>query len=937
MTTLAQMFVMGCQDSSATVMESALSATSSLIKEIGREPEVMALQCVINPMLAVMNTCLQNGSEDAVIEGMDVIQEAILLEQPLVNDHLEVIVQFSLGILQSKEYESGVKQSAGQTLINVIEFRPKLMAKKNLVGPVLATLMEMIAKQDSSAAGSLFSFNAREGVLGGDDDEEDEDEPEMDVQRLAQTTIDCMAINIPSKYFIDPALTLCAQGMSSPDSHMRKSGCAVLGVIAEGCSDHIPESLDSILPRLLQLVQDPEFYVRECACFALGQFAKHCQPDILHYNEAVLPVILQALDDPLPSVQGTSCYVLEYFCESLQPATLRPYLNPLMTRLANLLQSAQKSTQEMALTAIAATAVAAEIDFLPYTETICNILGTLIFSTEPNMYAIRGRALECLGHVAVAIGDTYFVRYFETGMQSATQAISLNDESLKEHSFVFIANCAKVMGKAYEPYMPQLVPFLLEVIAESEIVLLNNEEENEDDDEEGDEDDEGDYRVHVEEGFVNAKKAALTALGALAEHTKELFYPYLQNSLETIMTKDIGAICSLHEVIRAEALSISQYMIGVALHVNGITQNPKFGEVIQLTGVSGDVARMAMNAYINCLLTDDDKLPVSYATEATTASLRLMGVAALQLQGENGAPVANDLMKAIHQILAEKAPCQVKYEGDAGDEEDEDDHDNLVMDAVTDLIGELAKVLGPNFVVYFDEFQKLLLKFTKPTRAHTDRSMAIGCYAEVIAEIGPASMKYVDLLMPMIQAGLADSMEGVRRNAAFCIGTLVQSTGTALVPHFMSMLQWLHPVCLRKDARKTSDTGGADVDNALAAVCRMVNASAATVPLAHVLPVVLTALPLREDTSEGPCIYQCLATLLHMNDATAVSMAQQMIAAFGETLCKGSSAVEETKAISVAILKHLVTLPQYQSVVTAYVTQLPEAEDRQTLQQAISS
>jgi hypothetical protein len=269
--TLAQMLVMGCQDQSTNVAESALSATSSLIKELGREPEVMALQTVINPMLSVMSTCLASGSEDIVIEGMDVLQEACLLEQPLVNDHLEVIVQFSLGILAAKQYESGVKQSAGQTLINIIEFRPKLLAKKNLVGPVLATLMEMIAKADSTAAGSLFSFNTREGVLGGQDDESDEDEPEMDIQRLAQTTIDCMAINVPSKYFIEPALALCAQGMGSADAHMRKAGCAVLGVIAEGCSDRIRESLDSILPRLLQLVQDPEFYVREVACFALGK------------------------------------------------------------------------------------------------------------------------------------------------------------------------------------------------------------------------------------------------------------------------------------------------------------------------------------------------------------------------------------------------------------------------------------------------------------------------------------------------------------------------------------------------------------------------------------------------------------------------------------------------------------------------------------------
>jgi hypothetical protein len=208
-TTLAQMFVAGCQDPSPAVAEAALSATSSMIKEMGQHPEVMALQCVINPMLGVMTACLQNGSDDTVIEGLDVIQEACLLDQPLVNDHLEVIVQFTLNILQSKEVESGVQQSAGQTLINIIEFRPKLLAKKNLVGPVLATLMGMIARQDSSAAGSLFSFNAHDGIL--DDEDEEQDDPDLDVQRLAQTTIDCMAINVPSKYFIDPALALCSQ------------------------------------------------------------------------------------------------------------------------------------------------------------------------------------------------------------------------------------------------------------------------------------------------------------------------------------------------------------------------------------------------------------------------------------------------------------------------------------------------------------------------------------------------------------------------------------------------------------------------------------------------------------------------------------------------------------------------------------------------------
>lgn len=937
MVTLAQMFEMGCQDASSKVAEAALSATACFIKELGSEGEIMTMGRVVSSMLAVMGKCLQNGSEDTVVEGLDVIQECCALDQPLVNDHLEPIIHFVMGILQSKgEYDSAVTQSAGQTLINIIEFRPKLLAKKNLVTPVLSALMDMIAKEDSAAAGSLFSFSNRDGVLADGDDENDEDySPEMDVQRLAQTIIDCLALNIPAKHFVSVALSMVAQGMGSADANMRKAGCAVLGVIAEGCADQIRENLAEILPRLLALVQDPEYYVRECACFALGQFSEHCQPDILHYNQTVLPVIFSALDDPRPTVQGTSCYVLEYFCESLQPETLRPYLNPLMNRLAALLQSPQKNIQEMALTAIAATAVAAEVEFLPYTETVCNILGQLIFNTEPAMFGVRGRALECLGHVAVAIGGDNFAHYFESGMQSAIQGTKLEDETLKEHSFVFVANAAKVMTTKFESYMPTLVPFLLEVVSESELVQLVGEEDDDDEDEDG-AGGLGDYRVNVEEGFVNSKKAALTALGALAEHTKQCFAPFLGDTLQALLTEDIGSICSMHDVVRAEALSILQYMVGVATASSGITEKPKFGEVLTLNEATRDVSQAVMRAYVGTLTTDDEKMPVAYACEGLCGVLKKLGLVALQLTDSDSKPIAPKLMDSVLQILAEKAPCQSTVQhDDADDEEDDDHHDNLVMDSITDVVGELAKVMGPNYVPYFDEFHKHLIRFTKATRSHTDRSMAIGCYGEVVGEIGPAAAKYADILLPMVQAGMSDPMEGVRRNAAFSAGMLVQSTGTTLVPQFMNILQWLHPLCVRRSAQQ-SDTGGADVDNALAAVARLINAAPTAVPIAQVLPVIVAALPLREDITEGPCLYQCLATLLATNDATAVGMADSLVACFGETLLTTSKAMDETKLIAVTALKQLAATPQYQAMVNSYIAQLPDDENKLRIQQAMA-
>jgi len=99
-----------------------------------------------------------------------------------------------------------------------------------------------------------------------------------------------------------------------------------------------------------------------------GQFSEHLQPEILHHHMAILPTIFQALDDPTITVQGTCCYVLEMFCENLQPETLRPFLGPLMQKVIILAQAPQKAIREMAMCTIAATAVAAEADFIPFAQ-----------------------------------------------------------------------------------------------------------------------------------------------------------------------------------------------------------------------------------------------------------------------------------------------------------------------------------------------------------------------------------------------------------------------------------------------------------------------------------------------------------------------------------------------------------------------------------------
>jgi len=832
MTTIAQMFVAGCNDPSAAVKKEAMGATTSFLKELADLPEVMHLECVIPPMIEVMQQCLASGDEDVVAEGLDVIQESLASEQPLANNHLERLVPFVMTILQTDQYDVAVKQSAGQTIMTIVENRPKLLAKKQLVAPILAAMVQMIAASDASAAGSLFSHHNHDGILKdeeNDDDDDDEDyTPEMELTRLSQMIIDVMAISIPSKHFLQPALSLAAQGMSSQDANMRKAGCAVLGVIAEGCCDDLRQILPQILPALLQGVQDPEYFVREVACFALGQFAEHCQPDILHHNQQVLPVIFLALDDPRPTIQSTSCYALEMFCENLQPETLRPFLVPLMTKLATLIQSEERTTREMALTAMASTAVAAELEFLPFTPAICSIIQQMIFITDPKQFSLRGRALECLGHIALAIGKDNFQPYFAMGMQSAAEGLRMEDENdvLKEFSYVFIANAAKAMGKEMAPLLGEIIPTLITVVMESEVVYQDDEDNEQDgggggsaasavtttsgaedlDDDDEDEDDQ--VFVNFGEAFINGKKAALTALGALAEHTGEHFFPHLPGTLECL-THDV-VYESTHEAIRAESVAILQHLVTAAATQQGIVE-PATREkpVVSLSAATTEVAQKSLLYCLKAIENDPSKKTVAAAVESISGILTHLGAVALHLpcveEGENwDGPVANVLLVLVLKLLSEKSECQTqKVAADTciyiyiykinihiytythtdmhkhthahtntrththkhlfhkyahthththihtytythththihtkveHDDDEEDDHDSLVIDAVSDLIGVLARVIGPGFEQYFDTMKDPLLKYCKPSRPHTDRSMALGCFAEVLID-----------------------------------------------------------------------------------------------------------------------------------------------------------------------------------------------------------
>jgi len=284
------------------------------------------------------------------------------------------------------------------------------------------------------------------------------------------------------------------------------------------------------MPHVLNAAGDSDAQVRECACFALGQLSEHCQPEILSYSSKVLPIVFALLDDTTVSVQATSCYVLEMFCERLEPDGIRPLLDPLVRKLAGMLETTDKrSVQEMAVAALAATAVAAEEEFAPYIAGVATLMQKLMALNDEKMFSLRGRALECMGHMAIAVGREHFHPYFTSTMVCACEGLTFDSTDLHEFAYAVFANLSKVMKEEFAPVLGELVPHLTKAINMDEGQFEQSVEEEKENrelqslcyvrpqfsglDDSDDEGEDGNYVLHVRTALLEAKKRCYHCFG----------------------------------------------------------------------------------------------------------------------------------------------------------------------------------------------------------------------------------------------------------------------------------------------------------------------------------------------------------------------------------------------------------------------------------------
>ena len=391
--------------------------------------------------------------------------------------------------------------------------------------------------------------------------------------------------------------------------------------------------------------------------------------------------------------------------------------------------------------------------------------------------------------------------------------------------------------------------------------------------------------MHIRTALLESKKGAITAIGEMAAHSGAAFVPYLGDSM-TVLLK---AADNWHPLIKVECADAMASLVVpcVAQDHNGEIKWEK-GDISGASPLSTNTTQ-AVNVVLKALVTlmqDDTKEVVGKACESIQSIIELCGPHAL-------IPVANECLENTYALLAKEAPCQQleDYGEEFGDEDD--DHDAF-MTSVCDLVGSFGRVMGQHFVQYLPKFLPPICEYAKSSRPPSDRSMAVGCLGELAQELGTGISEYwQSVFFPASIAGLGDSDYSVRRNAAFCIGVSCEGLGESITSQYSTLLQAMSPL-FGIDINE-GDTAAACIDNAAAAVARMIMTSPSHVPLAQVLPVLLKCLPLNNDMTENETVYNCLFGLLQQSQPDLMANKIELSRVFAEAGSEESRVDDELK------------------------------------------
>jgi len=780
---------------------------------------------LVPAMVEVIQGCLNDGDEASACKGFEVFDNLLILEAPILSKHIIPLIEFFTQVAQNTQYDESVRIMALTVLMWCAIYKRSKIQKHKLANPLIQAIM----------------------TIGCEEEPEDRDEDSP--ARSAFKVLNALATNLPPQQVFPPTMEIILQFMTNPHPGHRKASMLAFAVMIEGCSENIRARINDLLPLVLAGLRDPEITVRRSACIALGALADELEHEISSHHDTLLPVMFDLMNDTNEDVVKQSCNALDAILETIGIDIIK-YLPSLMEKLYHLFDHAPMTVKATVVAAIGSAAHAASKEFVPYFEATMNRLRIALNLTQgEDEITLRAVSTDTIGTLAEAVGKELFRPFLQDVLELALNGIQLEDVRLKESCYCLFALISRVFGKEVSPCLPRIMPALIQTFETEENFMNNNEESFDTEIEEEDLDD----KFKVNTAVADEKEVAADAVSEIFEYTKEDFLPYLDNILNHLIK--LTAYYS-DTVRKASVAALFNFLCTFSGLFSPQDWTPGLPLVVPVHEKVQAMSDTILNTIVNTLADEDDKMVVVQICQEMCKSLKVVGPAVVANYLE---PIA----KFCLDVYEKKALCQDDDEDDETlDEEEQAQQDSLLMGGISDLIASLAMAVGPSFNTFFQAFYPHIKKLFKPTRPLSDRSMAIGCLAEITSGLGQAIDPYTEELLTLFVSAVSDPEDEVKSNAAYGIGMLCQSTTHDLSSQYLNILNVLAPLFQKGLLPNLND-------NACGAVSRMILKNPAAVPLDSVLPILIECLPLQSDMQENEPVTRALI-LLYQNQNPAI-------------------------------------------------------------------
>lgn len=763
------------------------------------------------------------------------------------------LVKFSISVIQEKDLGDQTRQNALELMATFADYAPAMCKKDpNFTADMVTqclSLMTDIGIEDDDAA----DWNAQEDL----------DMEESDLNHVAgEQCMDRLANKLGGPVMLPATFTWLPRMIHSSSWRDRHAALMAISAISEGCRDLMIGELDKVLELVVPTLKDPHSRVRFAGCNALGQMSTDfAGPMQEKYHQVVLQNIVPVLQSPEPRVQAHAAAALVNFCEEAEKSTLEPYLDPLLSNLLQLLQSPKRYVQEQALSTIATIADSAETAFIRYYDTLMPLLFNVLRQEQSKEYRLlRAKAMECATLIALAVGKEKMAQDALDLVQilgNIQAGITDDDDPQAQYLLHCWGRMCRVLGTDFVPYLPGVMPPLLDLAsAKADIQLMDNEDEALDQDEGWELVPLKGKVIGIKTQTLEDKNTAIELITVYAQTLEAAFAPYVAQIAEKIALPSLAFF--FHDPVRVASAKLIPALLGSYKKAYG-EQSPQL-----------------MQLWAQCCEKEIEILSAEPAIETLAEmfqcfyeSIEVVGKNSLsQEHMEHFIQSVKSTLEEYQKRVSERADERADAAAQGGGEEEDDsasmqyaiEDDQTLLSDMNKSFHTIFKNMGTSFIGPWQRLMPFYDAFIN-SNDPTQRQWAICIFDDVLEFCGPDSWQFSEHIIQPLINGMRDDNAANRQAAAYGVGIAAQKGGEQWADFVAASIETLLQVTRVPNARGEDDVYA--TENACAAIAKILHLNGSKVQNPQqVVGNWIDTMPIVNDEEAAPYAYSFVAQLI---------------------------------------------------------------------------